>query len=65
MKALYCLGYLGLVPTLTPRVKEYSQLGHFQSMFVSSIIASSFAISLSHPFDTMKTNLQGDLGKNY
>ena len=58
------MGYLGLVPTITPMISSSFNMGHFKAMFTASIIASSFAISLSHPFDTMKTNLQGDLG-NY
>ena len=56
------MGYLGLVPTLTPMIKEKFNMNHFSAMFLASLAASSFAITLSHPFDTMKTNLQGDLG---
>ena len=33
------------------------------ALFSASMIASSFAITTSHPFDTMKTVLQGDIGK--
>ena len=56
------MGYLGMVPSLTPYVQDYFQLGQFKAMFIASITCSMVAITLSQPFDTMKTNLQGDLG---
>ena len=60
---MYTLGYLGLVPVMTPIISSSFNIGHFQAMFSASICASLFAITLSHPFDTIKTNLQGDIGK--
>ena len=57
------MGYLGMVPSLTPLVAQRLELNQFQAMFVASISASLVAITLSQSFDTMKTNLQGDLGR--
>ena len=62
MTGLYTMGYLGLVPILTPLICSWYNLDHYQGMFAASITASLFAITLSNPFDTIKTNLQGDLG---
>lgn len=56
------MGYLGIVPSLYPYFKDTHNMNQVSALFVSSLIASSIAITLSHPFDTMKTNLQGDLG---
>jgi sulfite exporter TauE/SafE len=48
---------------MTPFFAENFGLGQFPAMFAASLAASSVAISLSHPFDTMKTVLQGDIGE--
>lgn len=56
------MGYLGMVPSMAPFFADKFGLGQFPSMFVASLAASSVAITLSHPFDTMKTILQGDIG---
>ena len=65
LKALYCMGYLGIVPSLSPIYREKYNLNPMTALFAASLTASAFAISLSHPFDTMKTILQGDLGIIY
>lgn len=62
MTAIFCFSYLGLIPTFTPIVQEKLGINRTLAMFYSSFLASSIAIVLSHPSDTIKTNLQGDLG---
>ena len=56
------MGYLGVVPTIAPYFEEYFKIGKFQAMFCASMATASVAITLSHPFDTIKTILQGDIG---
>jgi hypothetical protein len=60
--AIFCFSYLGLIPTFTPMIEKRSNLNNATSMLLASFAASTVAIIFSHPFDTIKTNLQGDLG---
>ena len=57
------MGYLALVPTISSTFKERFNMNPMTALLSASILASSFAIATSHPFDTMKTVLQGDIGK--
>ena len=45
-------------------IAEKYNMNNISAMLWASFAASSIAIIFSHPFDTIKTNLQGDLGKN-
>ena len=53
---------MGMIPTLTPMIEERFNMGNVSAMFWASFASAVVAIIFSHPFDTIKTNLQGDLG---
>lgn len=54
-----------MIPTIRPFLEQTFGMNYVSATFAASLMASSFAISFSHPFDTMKTNLQGDIGFFY
>ena len=71
-ESLFTGGYLGLAPVLrTALVKASpqrfaegtggSEQGNFASLLLSSIMAGVTAGVLTHPIDTVKTRMQGDL----
>ena len=43
-------------------IRERFKLNNPTAMLLASFAASTVAIIFSHPFDTIKTNLQGDIG---
>jgi len=53
----YAMGYLGLAPVLTECWK--SKMDH--ANIFSALVAGVFAGFVTHPFDTAKTIMQGDL----
>eukprot|EP00049_Salpingoeca_infusionum_P011389 m.198158 g.198158 ORF g.198158 m.198158 type:complete len:278 (-) comp14915_c0_seq1:538-1371(-) len=58
-EAIYTSGYLGMAPVLSDILKSKgSDPGH--ARFMSAVIAGTVGATLSHPFDTIKTCLQGD-----
>ena len=61
-KAIFCFSYLGLIPTFTPMIAKAYNMNNISAMLWASFAASTVAIIFSHPFDTIKTNLQGDIG---
>ena len=54
---------LGVTPILSSYISETCEVGLFKSTIIGSIISSVIFSAVSHPFDTIKTNLQGDLSK--
>lgn len=60
---MFSFGYLGMIPALTPHTARALDLGHHQAMLVTSVLTGLCLVPSSHPFDTIKSNLQGDLGR--
>eukprot|EP01084_Bolivina_argentea_P057625 105269_1 len=66
---LFSCGYLGITPLLEQKIKRYDTLIYSGIplpiiQFGCSMIASFVAVSLSHPVDTVKTCMQGDIEQN-
>jgi len=60
--SIYTLGLLGVTPFL---MNTFQNRGHNESMsgFYASMVGGCVAALLSHPFDIVKTCMQGDLQK--
>jgi solute carrier family 25 carnitine/acylcarnitine transporter 20/29 len=57
------MGYLGLTPFLSRLFVENYKMNDFSSKIIASTIAGLIAAPLSHPLDTMKTSMQGDVSQ--
>jgi hypothetical protein len=44
-------------------IESKFNMNNISAMLWASLAASTVAIVFSHPFDTIKTNLQGDIGR--
>lgn len=64
-EGLFTAGYLGLGPTFSRELRERyaSTFTEFQAKIIGSIGAGLIAATLSHPMDTIKTCMQGDIEK--
>ena len=60
-EGLFTAGYLGITPLLSRYFQENYNTHENNSKVYASIIAGLIAAPLSHPFDTMKTGMQGDV----
>jgi len=57
-------GYMGISPALGRELVEKYQMKEGQAKVIGAIGAGVIAASVSHPFDTIKTCMQGDLEQN-
>eukprot|EP01064_Diplonema_japonicum_P017118 TRINITY_DN2517_c0_g2_i5.p1 TRINITY_DN2517_c0_g2~~TRINITY_DN2517_c0_g2_i5.p1 ORF type:complete len:312 (+),score=71.56 TRINITY_DN2517_c0_g2_i5:129-938(+) len=65
-EGLYTAGYLGIGPVLTSVFKEDYNMSPAAAKACGAICAGVVAASASHPMDTIKTCLQGDVeGKKF
>mmetsp|Transcript_21533 Transcript_21533/g.73812 ORF Transcript_21533/g.73812 Transcript_21533/m.73812 type:complete len:322 (+) Transcript_21533:101-1066(+) len=61
-EGIFCSSYIALAPTLKTRLRaRRPEMSDGTAVAASAILAGSFGAALSHPFDTMKTCLQGSL----
>lgn len=68
-EGVYCCGYLGIAPTISRMVEEMStgakntseSSGGATARLVGAVVGGLFAGVASHPFDTVKTCMQGDI----
>ena len=60
-EGLFCAGYLGMTPLLSRYFNEKHNIKESSAKIYASIIAGLIAAPLSHPFDTLKTGMQGDV----
>ena len=58
----WTLAYLGLGPVLALRLQKDYNFNVWQAKAGGSVIGGIFAATISHPSDTIKTCMQGDLG---
>eukprot|EP00041_Stephanoeca_diplocostata_P008353 m.123835 g.123835 ORF g.123835 m.123835 type:complete len:226 (-) comp17280_c0_seq4:192-869(-) len=63
-EALFTMGYLGLGPVLANRITKSTGVEGFPAKFGGSVCAGVVAATLSHPLDTIKTCVQGDLQRS-
>ena len=65
-EGLFTAGYLGIGPVLSRRLVEDAGMSPAVGDVAGAVGAGVIAASLSHPMDTIKTCMQGDLaGKRY
>jgi len=60
-EGVFTLGYLGLGPALTTICKNDYAMGESQASVVGAVGGGVVASLLSHPLDTIKTCMQGDI----
>lgn len=60
-EAIFCCSYFSSAPLLSKAVRERSSLGEGSSAGVGAVLAGTVGAVLTHPADTFKTRLQGDL----
>ena len=65
-EGLYAAGYLGIVPVVQRKLVQDYGFGKVSGAVVGSIMSGLIAATCSHPLDTIKTCMQGDVeGKRY
>ena len=65
-EGLFTAGYLGLGPVFAEKLKQRETLTGKVAEFVGAAGAGVIAATLSHPLDTIKTCMQGDIkGEKY
>ena len=65
-EGFWTCAYLGLGPVLANRLRYEYGCSVWQAKICGSVISGIFAATISHPADTIKTCMQGDLeGKTY
>lgn len=60
-EAIFCCSYLGSAPLLSEAIRARSSLGEGSAAVAGAVMAGSVGALLTHPADTFKTRLQGDL----
>ena len=60
-EAMFCCSYLSSAPLLSTAIRERSTLGEGMSALAGAVLAGTVGAVLTHPADTLKTRLQGDL----
>lgn len=65
-EGVFTAGYLGVAPALSRELAEEYEYGEAQAKIISAVAGGVLAGTLSHPMDTIKTCMQGDIeGKVY
>lgn len=62
-ESLFTMAMLGLTPLVQNKLVETSGLGTNSSLAAGSMLSAGFAGAITHPMDTIKTRMQGDLGR--
>ena len=57
----YAAGYLGIVPATQKYLARNYDMPAYQGDTIGALIGSSFCAFISHPLDTVKTCMQGDV----
>ena len=60
-EGIFCCAYISLAPLLGQAFHNRSSLGEGISTMAGALVAGTVAAVLTHPADTLKTRLQGDL----
>lgn len=60
-EGVFTMGYLGIAPVVQRTLIEDYGFGTFQGGFMGAAIAGVFASAVTHPMDTIKTCMQGDV----
>eukprot|EP00940_MAST-03C_sp_MAST-3C-sp2_P002839 g2839.t1 len=62
-EGMYTAGYLGLVPVVQRKLTQDYGAGPVAGAVIGSIASGLIAATLSHPLDTIKTCMQGDVAR--
>jgi solute carrier family 25 carnitine/acylcarnitine transporter 20/29 len=62
-EGLFTAGYLGASPVIGRYLVEEKGMGKYPAKMVGAVGAGLVAATLSHPMDTIKTCMQGDMQK--
>jgi len=60
-EGIFTMGYLGIAPVVQRKLIEEHGFGTFAGSFTGAVIAGVFASAVTHPLDTVKTCMQGDI----
>lgn len=60
-EGLFAAGYIGLGPAFAASLRDSAKMDPVQSKMLGAIGAGVICATLSHPLDTMKTCMQGDV----
>lgn len=60
-EGIFTLGYLGIAPVVQRKLMEDHGVSTYKAGFGGAIIAGVFASAVTHPLDTIKTCMQGDI----
>lgn len=60
-EGLFCAGYLGMGPAFSRELEEGKGWSAATAKFVGCVGAGVISATLSHPMDTIKTCMQGDV----
>jgi len=63
-ESAYAAGYLGIVPATQKYLARNYDMPAYQGDTIGALIGSSFCAFISHPLDTVKTCMQGDVEQN-
>jgi solute carrier family 25 carnitine/acylcarnitine transporter 20/29 len=62
-ESLFTMAMLGFTPLVQNKLVETSGLGKNSALAAGSLLSAGFAGAMTHPMDTIKTCMQGDLGR--
>jgi len=60
-EGLWCMGYMGLGPASHRYLKENYHMNNATALMLGSVLTGIAVSTFSHPLDTIKTVMQGDL----
>eukprot|EP01127_Copromyxa_protea_P013554 TRINITY_DN366_c0_g1_i1.p1 TRINITY_DN366_c0_g1~~TRINITY_DN366_c0_g1_i1.p1 ORF type:complete len:283 (+),score=38.08 TRINITY_DN366_c0_g1_i1:182-1030(+) len=60
-EGLFCAGYLGISPVVARNLSEKYNCSNYVANIWGAVMAGLISSALSHPFDTIKTCMQGDV----
>lgn len=60
-EGIFTMGYLGIAPVCQRYLAESQGMNQYTAGFMGAVIAGVFASAVTHPMDTIKTCMQGDV----
>jgi hypothetical protein len=63
-ESVYTGGYLGLAPVISHSLQNNLDIDKSKTNLIGSVVTGTLSSLITHPFDTTKTVIQSNLGKN-